>query len=374
MDCSALLSCCVGIDIGGMLDWIGLEFGHDSVQNLVNCCDCRYLCGECLAGDTERKGMRIMGVNVFIDGQAGTTGLRILDRFANRKDITLLQIDPEKRKDAAERKRLINSSDYTFLCLPDAAAREAVSLVENPHVRMIDASTAHRTNPDWAYGFPELSAAHREKIRNSNRVAVPGCYASGFNALVYPLVQHGVIAADYPVQCFAVSGYSGGGNKMIAEIESPDCPAEAKSPRFYGLANNHKHLPEMQKISGLANKPMFTPIVDDFFNGMVVCVAVQSAIVGHTVTPEAVHTMFAEHYQGQNFVQVMPLLSAEEMTPFKLSSNDLRDTNLMQIFVFGSADQVLLCARLDNLGKGASGAAVQCLNIMMGLDETTGLL
>lgn len=161
---------------------------------------------------------------------------------------------------------------------------------------------------------------------------------------------------------------------MIAEIQSPDCPEESKSPRFYGLANNHKHLPEMQKISGLANKPMFTPIVDDFFNGMVVCVSVQSAIVGHSVTPEAVHAMYAEHYQGQNFVKVVPLLTSEEMTPFKLSSNDLRDTNLMQIFVFGSADQVLLCARLDNLGKGASGAAVQCLNIMMGIDETTGLL
>lgn len=315
-----------------------------------------------------------MGVNVFIDGQAGTTGLRILDRFANRNDITLLQIDPEKRKDAAERKRLINSSDYTFLCLPDAAAREAVSLIENPEVRVIDASTAHRIHPDWAYGFPELSAAHREKIRTSKRVAVPGCYASGFNALVYPMVQHGIIGADYPVQCFAVSGYSGGGNKMIAEIQSPDCPEESKSPRFYGLANNHKHLPEMQKISGLANKPMFTPIVDDFFNGMVVCVAVQSAIAGHSVTPEAIHAMYAEHYQRQNFVKVMPLLTSEEMTPFKLSSNDLRDTNLMQIFVFGSADQVLLCARLDNLGKGASGAAVQCLNIMMGIDETTGLL
>lgn len=188
------------------------------------------------------------------------------------------------------------------------------------------------------------------------------------------MVQHGIIGADYPVQCFAVSGYSGGGNKMIAEIQSPDCPEESKSPRFYGLANNHKHLPEMQKISGLANKPMFTPIVDDFFNGMVVCVSVQSAIAGHAVTPEAVHAMYAEHYQGQNFVKVMPLLTSEEMTPFKLSSNDLRDTNLMQIFVFGSADQVLLCARLDNLGKGASGAAVQCLNIMMGIDETTGLL
>lgn len=315
-----------------------------------------------------------MSVKIFIDGQAGTTGLRILDRFAGRDDITLLTIDDDKRKDLDERKRLINSSDFTFLCLPDAAAREAVSLVENPDVRIIDASTAHRTNPDWAYGFPELSAAHRENIKISNRVAVPGCYASGFNALAYPLVQNGVIAADYPVQCFAVSGYSGGGKAMIAEIESPDCPAESKSPRFYGLANNHKHLPEMQKISGLTSKPMFTPIVDDFFNGMVVCIPLQTAIAGRKLTPEQVHAMFAQHYAGQTFVQVMPLLPAAEMTPFKLSSNDLRDTNLMQIFVFGSEDQILLCARLDNLGKGASGAAVQCLNIMMGVDETTGLL
>ncbi len=374
MDNSALLSGCAGAGVGRVPDWVGLESGYDSVQNLARSCHSCDLCNQYLAGHPERKGMKTMGVKVFIDGQAGTTGLRILDRFANREDITLLQIDPEKRKDAEERKRLINSSDYTFLCLPDAAAREAVSLVENPDVRIIDASTAHRIQPDWAYGFPELSAAHREKIRTSKRVAVPGCYASGFNALVYPLVQHGVIAETYPVQCFAVSGYSGGGNKMIAEIESPDCPAESKSPRFYGLANNHKHLPEMQKISGLANAPMFTPIVDDFFNGMVVCVSVQSAIAGHTVTPEQVHTMFADHYKGQQFVKVMPLLPEAEMTAYKLSSNDLRDTNLMQIFVFGSADQVLLCARLDNLGKGASGAAVQCLNIMMGIDETTGLL
>ena len=315
-----------------------------------------------------------MGVNVFIDGQAGTTGLRILDRFANRNDITLLQIDPEKRKDAAERKRLINSSDYTFLCLPDAAAREAVSLIENPDVRVIDASTAHRINPDWAYGFPELSAAHREKIRTSKRVAVPGCYASGFNALVYPMVQHGIIGADYPVQCFAVSGYSGGGNKMIAEIQSPDCPEESKSPRFYGLANNHKHLPEMQKISGLEKKPMFTPIVDDYYNGMVVCVPIQAAISGFSLEPERVQEMLERHYAGSNFVHLQPLKTPAEMTATKLSCNDLRDTNQMEIFVFGDAEQILLCSRLDNLGKGASGAAVQCMNIMLGLDETVGLL
>lgn len=314
-----------------------------------------------------------MAVKIFIDGQEGTTGLKILERFSGHTDITLLKIDSDKRKDIEERKKLINSSDYTFLCLPDVAAREAVSLVENPDVKIIDASTAHRTNPEWAYGFPELSSEHREKIKNSKRVAVPGCYASGFNSIVYPMIHNGVISPEYPVQSFAVSGYSGGGKKMIAEIESEDCPVESKSPRFYGLANTHKHLPEMQKISGLANVPMFTPIVDDYFSGMVVAVPFQTKIAGNKITPEQVHEMFSKHYTNQEFVKVMPLMEQKDMTAFKLSSNDLRDTNLMQIFVFGSEDQVLVCSRLDNLGKGASGAAVQCLNIMMGIDETTGL-
>ena len=311
-------------------------------------------------------------VKVYIDGQEGTTGLKILERFKNRSDIELLHIDEDKRKDADERRKLIHSADFTFLCLPDDAAREVVPLLRDD-VRILDTSTAHRTAPGWVYGLPELHGT-REVLKTATRVAVPGCHATGFIAPVAPLVELGIIPKAAHLNVTSLTGYSGGGNKMIAEIQSPDCPEESKSPRFYGLANNHKHLPEMQKISGLANKPMFTPIVDDFFNGMVVCVSVQSAIAGHSVTPEAVHAMYAEHYQGQNFVKVMPLLTSEEMTPFKLSSNDLRDTNLMQIFVFGSADQVLLCARLDNLGKGASGAAVQCLNIMMGIDETTGLL
>ncbi len=315
-----------------------------------------------------------MPVNVFIDGQEGTTGLRILERFSGRDDINILKIDPELRKDANERQKLIQSSDFTILCLPDAAAREAVELAGDAPVRIIDASTAHRTNPEWAYGFPELSPAHREKIKNSSRVAVPGCYASGFNALVYPMVQSGIISADYPVQCFAVSGYSGGGKKMIAEVESPDSAPEVHSPRFYGLANNHKHLPEMQAISGLASKPMFTPIVDDYYNGMAVCIPVQSAVAGKSISPKEIHAMFSHHYNGCTFVKVMPLIEGAALTALKISSNDLRDTNMMEIFVCGSENQVLLCARLDNLGKGASGAAVQCLNIMMGADETKGLL
>ena len=310
-----------------------------------------------------------MGVNVFIDGQAGTTGLRILDRFANRNDITLLQIDPEKRKDAAERKRLINSSDYTFLCLPDAAAREAVSLIENPDVRVIDASTAHRINPDWAYGFPELSAAHREKIRTSKRVAVPGCYASGFNALVYPMVQHGIIGADYPVQCFAVSGYSGGGNKMIAEIQSPDCPEESKSPRFYGLANNHKHLPEMQKICGLAEPPVFCPIVDDYYCGMEVTVPLRLDLVGHSA--EELATALQEYYAGETMIKVHALGTAPKFLP----ANTLAGKDSLEIYPTVSPDgkRMLLISLLDNLGKGSSGAAVQCMNIMLGLEETKGL-
>lgn len=315
-----------------------------------------------------------MAVNIFIDGQEGTTGLRILERFAGRDDINLLKIDPELRKDANERKKLIQASDYTILCLPDAASREAVDLAGDANVRIIDASTAHRTNPAWAYGFPELSPEHREKIKTSSRVAVPGCYASGFASLVYPMVKSGLMPADYPVQCFAVSGYSGGGKKMIAEVEAPDSAPEVHSPRFYGLANTHKHLPEMQAVSGLKNKPMFTPIVDDYYNGMVVAVPVQSAVAGKKISPKEIHAMFAEHYNGCNFVKVMPFLEGADLASLKISSNDLRDTNMMEIFVCGSEDQALLCSRLDNLGKGASGAAVQCLNIMMGVPETTGLL
>ncbi len=314
-----------------------------------------------------------MATKIFIDGQAGTTGLRIHERLASRKDLTMITLTEETRKDADARRAAIQESDITFLCLPDAAAREAVALAGDSDVRIIDASTAHRTNPDWAYGFPELSLAHREKIRTSNRVAVPGCYASGFASLVYPMVESGLLPRDYPVQCFAMSGYSGGGKKMIAEIESSDRAPELYSPRFYGLANNHKHLPEMQKISGLEKKPMFTPIVDDYYNGMVVCVPVLAEIAGHALPPEQVQAMFEKHYAGSNFVHVKPLGTPEVMTAFKLTCNDLRDTNQMEIFVFGDAEQVLLCSRLDNLGKGASGAAVQCMNIMLGLDETTGL-
>ena len=314
-----------------------------------------------------------MAVKVYIDGQEGTTGLKILERFEGRNDIELLKIDGEKRKDPAERKRLINSADFVFLCLPDAAAREAVSFVENNHVRIIDASTAHRTDPGWTYGFPELSPEHREKIRNSKRVANPGCYASGFISICYPLVKAGVLPQFYPVFAYATSGYSGAGKKAIAAYESDDKPEELLSPRQYALDMNHKHLPEMQKISGLAYKPMFNPIVDNYYSGMVVSIPLQGRLLQKRFTPEQIRDVLYDNYKDSNFVEVKP--AGSECVPDGfLTSNGLSGTNRMEIYVFGDNDQMLLCSRLDNLGKGASGAAVQCLNIIMGIDETTGLI
>ncbi len=313
-------------------------------------------------------------VKIYIDGQEGTTGLKILERFKDRNDIQLIRISEDKRKDSAERARLINSADFVFLCLPDDASREAVSFVDNDHVRIIDASTAHRTNPDWAYGFPELSPEHREKIRKSNRVAVPGCYASGFASIVYPLVKNNIISDDYPVFAYATSGYSGAGKKAIAVYESAEKPFEFNSPRQYALSQEHKHLPEMQVISGLKYKPMFNPIICDYFSGMVVSVPIQTRTLANAVTSEQVHEMYKNHYADAKLVEVMPFMSCEEQKKFFLASNTLSGLNKIQIFVFGDDEQILLCARLDNLGKGASGAAVQCLNIMMGIDETTGLV
>lgn len=313
-------------------------------------------------------------VKIYIDGQEGTTGLKILERFKDRNDIQLMRISENKRKDSAERARLINSADFVFLCLPDDASREAVSFVDNDHVRIIDASTAHRTNPDWAYGFPELSSEHREKIRTSNRVAVPGCYASGFASIVYPLVKNNIIPDDYPVFAYATSGYSGAGKKTIAVYEGAEKPFEFNSPRQYALSQEHKHLPEMQVISGLKYKPMFNPIICDYFSGMVVSVPIQTRTLANATTAEQVHEMYKKHYADAKLVEVMPLMSRDEQKKFFLASNTLSGLNKIQVFVFGDDEQILLCARLDNLGKGASGAAVQCLNIMMGIDETTGLV
>lgn len=309
-------------------------------------------------------------VKVYIDGQEGTTGLKILERFAGRNDIELLRIDEDKRKDNNERKKLINASDFTFLCLPDAAAVEAVSLAGDK-VRIIDASTAHRTNPEWAYGFPELSADFRAKIKTSARVAVPGCYASGFASMVYPLVKLGIMPADYPVSVHAVSGYSGAGKKAIAVYESPDRPAEFDSPRQYALSQAHKHLPEMQKICGLEYAPAFNPLICDYFSGMVVSLPIHTRLLAKKYSVSDVRKALSEYYADARFVMVMP--EGEPADGF-IGANNLSGTNMMEIFVNGNDDRMIICSRLDNLGKGASGAAVQCLNIMMGVDESTGLV
>lgn len=307
---------------------------------------------------------------IYIDGQEGTTGLKILERFKDRNDIELLRIDEDKRKDNDERKRMINSSDFTFLCLPDTAAREAVAMADD-NVRIIDASTAHRTNPDWAYGFPELGKDFREKIMKSNRVAVPGCYASGFASMVYPLVKLGIMPVDYPVSAHAVSGYSGAGKKAIAVYESSDRPTDFDSPRQYALTQQHKHLPEMQKICGLEYAPTFNPLICDFFSGMVVSLPLHTRLLSKKYGAEDIRKALSEYYADSFFVKVMP--EGEPEDGF-IGANNLSGTNYMEIFVNGSEDKLIICSRLDNLGKGASGAAVQCLNIMMGIDEKTGLL
>lgn len=311
---------------------------------------------------------------IFIDGQEGTTGLKIVERFKDRADLEILKIDEDKRKDPDERRKLINASDFTFLCLPDAAAIETVSLVENEHTRIIDASTAHRTNPEWAYGFPELSAEHREKIKNSKRVAVPGCYASGFLSMVYPLVKSGILPADYPVSVHAVSGYSGAGKKGIAQYENPDRSKDFDTPRQYALTQGHKHLPEMKIIGGLDYEPTFNPYVCGYFAGMVVSLPLHTRLLNKKVTPDDVRNMLAEHYAGSSFIKVAETGGADVLPDGFIAANTLENTNNMELIVSGNSDRILVASRLDNLGKGASGAAVQCLNIMMGIDETTGLI
>lgn len=315
-----------------------------------------------------------MAYKIFIDGKEGTTGLKIFERFEGRNDIELLKIDEDKRKDTAERQRLINESDFTFLCLPDAAAIESASLCTNPKTRLIDASTAHRTNDAWAYGFPELSPDFRKKIEGSNRVAVPGCYASGFNAIGFPLVKSGIMPADYPVVIHSVSGYSGAGKKAIAQYEAPDRDPQLKSPRLYALTQSHKHLPEMKKVSGLAFEPVFCPYICDYYSGMTVTVPLQTRLLAKKVTPADVQAMFAEHYDGTNFVKVAPLMGEGVLPEPFIPANTLAGTNVMQLFVYGNDDRIIVTTRFDNLGKGASGAAVQCMNIMMGIDETLGLV
>ncbi len=304
-----------------------------------------------------------MKPKVYIDGKEGTTGLQIYDRLAGRDDVELLLIDEDKRKDAAERARLMDMADIVFLCLPDDAAREAVTLVSNPNTRIIDASTAHRTHPDWDYGFAELSDDHRANIVKSRRVANPGCHASGFISIVYPLVKSGTVPADFPFTAYSLTGYSGGGKKLIAEYEAADRDPRHESHRIYGTNLKHKHLPEMQAVCGLTMPPVFSPILGDFYKGMATTVL----LPGYDAA--AVHAVLAKHYAGQKLVSVAPLGGDESV----IYAGTLAGHDTLRIIVCGHEGQTTVTALFDNLGKGASGAAVQNMNLMLGFEETTGL-
>lgn len=315
-----------------------------------------------------------MKYKIFVDGQEGTTGLKINERLETRSDIEILKIDPDKRKDVKERSKLLNEADIAFLCLPDDAAKESVSLIENNKTKVIDASTAHRINPDWAYGFPELSREHREKIRNSSRVAVPGCYATGFIALVYPLIKKGMISDDYPVTCHAISGYSGGGKKLIEKYENPVNSKLLEDPKMYALGLTHKHIPEMRSISGLKYPPIFSPVVSGYFKGMNVALPLYPRLMAKPFTLKDIHSFFEEYYKEERFIKVMPFEAESNLDSGFLNATGCNGTNRLELYVFGNDSQIMLVSKLDNLGKGASGAAVQNMNIMLGLDEATGLV
>lgn len=313
-----------------------------------------------------------MKTKVFIDGSEGTTGLRINERFQKRDDIELLHINPELRKDAAERRKMINASDITFLCLPDEVARESVALVENENVVIIDASTAHRTEEGWVYGFPELSDQHRAGIEKGKRIAVPGCYATGFISLVYPLITGGILPKDYPVSCFAISGYSGAGKRTIAAYESDDRPKELSSGREYALTQQHKHLKEMKKITGLERTPLFSPIIDDYYSGMVVSVQLYADMLAKKEIPESLLNYYAEYYKNQQFIKVSAVDDETAVSGF-LAGNGLSGWDGLKIYVTGNEERIVISSQFDNLGKGASGAAIQCMNIILGCEEEKGL-
>lgn len=305
---------------------------------------------------------------VFIDGREGTTGLRIYDRLENMDDIELIILKEEDRKNTEKRKEALNSCDIAFLCLPDAAAIEAAELVENDHVVLIDTSTAHRTDSDWAYGLPELDGNFEDKIKNSKRIAVPGCHASGFIALVYPLIEKKIISPDIRLSCFSLTGYSGGGKKMIAGYEDENRDKLFDAPRQYGITQNHKHLKEMKAITGLENKPVFCPIVGDFYSGMEVTVPLFKEDLAEGFTIEDVKNAYKEKYKGS----IIKYVENDDKDGF-YSSADMSGFDNMKISVDGNEERMILVARYDNLGKGASGAAIECMNYKLGKNITDGL-
>ncbi len=307
-------------------------------------------------------------IKVFIDGQAGTTGLQLKTKLQNHPFVTLLEIEESKRKDSSERQKLMNESDVVFLCLPDEAAIEAVKLVTNPDTLVIDASTAHRTNPEWTYGFPELSSEHFEKIKNSKRIANPGCHATGFISIIYPLIAGGIMPKNYPVTAHSITGYSGGGNKMIAQYEDENRDKELDSPRQYGLTQTHKHLPEMKKVTGLVFEPVFNPIVSDFYCGMAVSVPIYTELLNKKMSLYDLKSYFIKYYENSEFISV----HSAPQSGF-LSALGLEGTNNLRIYICGNDERVTLTAVFDNLGKGASSAAIENMNIAMGFDVSQGL-
>lgn len=309
---------------------------------------------------------------VFIDGSEGTTGLRINERFENRDDVEILKISPELRKDPSEIKKLINESDITFLCLPDAAAIEAADMVENDRTIIIDTSTAHRTLEGWAYGYPELSKEHRNAIKNGRKIAVPGCYATGFITIGYPLVKSGIVGSDYPISIFAASGYSGGGKKLIAAYEEEGRDPKFDSARMYAWSQAHKHLKEMKAVVGLDAEPIFCPFTTNYYSGMVVEVPFYTKLLKKKMTPEEIRDFFADYYKDEKFIKVMPF-GEDVKEGGVLFSDACAGYDGIEIFVTGNEDRVIVATRFDNLGKGASGAAIQCLNIVMGCNEDKGL-
>lgn len=309
---------------------------------------------------------------VFVDGQEGTTGLRIHEYLARRSDIEVLRIAPDKRKDAGERARLLNAADVAFLCLPDAASREAAAMVTNPNTCLIDASTAHRTLPDWVFGLPELAPGQRDKLRKTKRIANPGCHASAFILLLRPLVDAGLVPHELALSATSITGYSGGGKKMIEQYESGSEPRLA-SPRPYALNLKHKHLPEMAAHAGLAVAPIFMPMVGNFYKGLAVTVPLHLSQMKSGTTSQTLQDALIKHYAGEPFVRVMPLRDPATLEEGYFDVQACNDTNRVDLFVFGNDSQALLMARLDNLGKGASGAAVQAMNVHLGVDEALGL-